>query len=118
MSTALRYLFDEHVFKSVARRLRSHGVDAVTVAEVRRRRKPDDEQLQYATAEGRVIVTYDTDYLMLGIDRQTRGEVFSGVIYCEEARYKKRPKKLFNDLIILHGVYTVDDMHNHIEFLK
>ena len=118
MSASIRFLFDEHLSKSVARRLRAVGVDAVTVAEVHRRKRPDIDQMRYAMAEGRAIVTCDTDYIDLGIQFQNTGEPFAGVVYCIHSKYKKKPKQLFNDLLILHGVLTPEDMQNHIEFLK
>lgn len=43
--------------RALVRALRSRGVDVVTSADVGRRRLPDEEQLRFATLEGRSLYT-------------------------------------------------------------
>ncbi|HLZ71772.1 MAG TPA: DUF5615 family PIN-like protein [Dehalococcoidia bacterium] len=58
----MRYLLDEHLSAASARicRLRFQ-LDAVCVEELGRKGRTDEEQLDYAAAEGRVIVTRDRE---------------------------------------------------------
>ncbi|MBI3966692.1 MAG: DUF5615 family PIN-like protein [Chloroflexi bacterium] len=58
---SLAFLLDEDLSFRVAEGLRQRGVDAVSVHEIGRanRRIPDEEQLTYATTQGRAIVTYN-----------------------------------------------------------
>src|ERR1700730_1291268 len=41
--------------------LRARGIDVLTVGEGARRRLDDDEQLEFATSQGRVLYTFNTD---------------------------------------------------------
>jgi len=64
--SGLRYYLDEDVDHgpSVARELRARGVDTVTSVEAGRAGKgfPDQDQLDYATRQGRVFVTQDAHF--------------------------------------------------------
>ena len=64
--SGLRYYLDEDVVRGpvVARELRARGIDAVTALEADRAGKEitDQEQLDYATRENRVMVTEDLHF--------------------------------------------------------
>jgi hypothetical protein len=117
VADSVRFYFDDHMPKVVANELRRQGVDVQTAHQAGRSRLPDDELLRLATADGRVVVTQDQDFTKLAADFQTRGEMFGGIVYCDLAKYIHRPGLLIQDLLILHGVYTADDMLEHIEYL-
>jgi len=57
--TQIRILTDEDVYGAVAISLRRLGIDAVSTPEVGRRGESDESQLEFALAEGRVIVTFN-----------------------------------------------------------
>jgi hypothetical protein len=61
--SGLRYYLDENVVHGpvVARELRARGVDAITALDAGRAGQEiaDQEQLEYATRDGRVMVTQD-----------------------------------------------------------
>lgn len=56
---------DEHIAKAVTEGLRRRGVDVVTVQELGSYAAEDQQHLERATQEGRVVVTQDTDFLRL-----------------------------------------------------
>jgi predicted nuclease of predicted toxin-antitoxin system len=89
----LRYLTDEDITDVVAIGLRSRGVDAISVHEIGRSNQgiPDDEQLLYATEQGRVIVTYNRDDFQI-IDARWREEErqHAGILWCMEAIILRR----------------------------
>lgn len=64
--SGLRYFLDEDVIRGpvVARELRARGVDATTALEMGRAGQgiPDQQQLDYATRQGRVMVTEDLHF--------------------------------------------------------
>lgn len=64
---ALRYYLDEHLPPVVAEQLRARGVDALAAAEVAgaARAISDEEQLAFAAASGRTLVTSDRDFVAL-----------------------------------------------------
>jgi hypothetical protein len=113
----VRFYFDQHMRKAVAAALRRRGVDVSTAHEAGRCGLSDEDQLRFATAEGRVVVTHDTDYLTLAADLAARGETFAGVAFCDAQKFAPNPGRLVRELLTLHGVYTADDMLNHVEYL-
>lgn len=61
----LKFYFDTHIAKAVAVQLRLKGVDVVRCEEIGMAEASDDEHLNYATAEGRVMVSLDSDFVSL-----------------------------------------------------
>ena len=117
MSDPVRYFFDNHLPNVVARELRRRGVDVQTAHAAGRRRTADPDILRQATVDGRAVVTEDRDYIALAADFQARGEPFAGVVFCDHLTYVNRPGLLLQALLILHGVYTADDMRDRLEYL-
>src|SRR5579872_549594 len=64
-SNRVRYFLDEHIDPGVIPYLRSHGIDVLTAVEAGRanQRISDADQLTYATAQGRVLVSRDKHFL-------------------------------------------------------
>ena len=83
----------------------------VTAQEVGRGGVPDPDQLAHTTAEGRVMVTFDTDYLAL----HRSGVQQAGIAWCPATKYGVGP--LVQMLVLLHGVMDQDAMRNHVEYL-
>lgn len=61
MDDAIRFYFDEHIATLVTIGLRQRGVDVLTADEAGRSGIPDPDQLAFAAAEERVMVTFDAD---------------------------------------------------------
>lgn len=106
----IRYYLDEHLPKAVAQGLRRRGVDIKTCAEAQMLGASDIEQLAFAKAEGRVIATYDNDFLVL----HTQGVTHSGIAFFTQP---KSIGELIRELLLLYEVLDDSDMLNHIEFL-
>lgn len=64
---ALRYFLDKNLPPVIAERLRVRGVDAVAAVEEGRagRDITDEDQLAFAAASGRTLVTSDRDFVRL-----------------------------------------------------
>jgi hypothetical protein len=107
----VRYFLDEHIDPAVATGLRRVGIDILTVNEAGRRGFDDDEQLDFATRQGRVVVSHDSDYLAL----HSAGVSHAGIAWCPALKHPIG--RLIAALEILHGVYAADDMLNHVEYL-
>ena len=71
---------DEHVAKSVTEGLRRRGVDVVTVQELGLQAAEDQQHLQRAAQEDRVVVTQDTDFLRL----HAAGVSHGGIVYAPQ----------------------------------
>jgi predicted nuclease of predicted toxin-antitoxin system len=58
----IRLYAGENVDDRIARGLRLHRIDIVTLVEAGMLGKPDPEQLSHATSDGRVLLTSDQDF--------------------------------------------------------
>jgi len=95
----------------VVQGLRQHGVDVLTAHEAGRCGLPDTDQLAFATAQERVMVTFDTDYLVL----HNSGTPHAGIAWCPATKDRIGP--LIQMLMLLHGVSDRDAMKNRVEYL-
>ena len=113
----IAFRFDEHLSHAVVKGVRRAGIVVKTAHELGRCGLPDETQLRLASADNLVMVTHDTDYLDWAADFHIRGEFFAGVAFGLAQKYKSRPGLLIRELITLAGVYSAEDMHNHVEYL-
>jgi predicted nuclease of predicted toxin-antitoxin system len=96
---ALRLLLDEDVPPQVAECLRRRGVDALSVYDVGRagRRVPDDQQLAFATGDGRVLVTYNrADFQSLDARWRLEGRAHAGILWGSE---RSNPRRAVGELV-------------------
>lgn len=111
MADPIRYFFDQHVPSAIADGLRLRGIDVLTAQEAGRCGFSDSDQLQFALASGRVIFTYDTDYLVLA----AAGTTHAGIAWCAATKYSIG--QLVQLLELIHGVLERSDMVNRVEYL-
>lgn len=111
MADPVRLDLDQNVLGGTAPGLRALGIDAVSAQEAGRCGLPDPDQLAFATADGRVLVTFDQDYLAL----HAGGTSHAGIAWCHPTRYKVG--QLIHALEILHGVLTAAEMIDNLEYL-
>lgn len=91
--------------------LRARGVDVLTAQDAGRCGLPDPDQLAFATAEERVVMTFDADYLAL----HNSGAQHAGIAWCTLRKYSVG--ELIQLLMLMHGVFDRDAMRNHLEYL-
>ncbi len=111
MAEPVRYFFDQHIHAAVAHGLQNQGLDVLTAQDAGRCGLDDPDQLQFATAEGRVLVTHDTDFLVLAAS----GVQHAGIAWCHAKKYSIG--ELIQMLVLLHNVYDADGMKNCVEYL-
>jgi predicted nuclease of predicted toxin-antitoxin system len=75
--------FDEDMSVTLAARLRKAGWDVLTTRQAGHRGEPDEQQLQHATAEGRVLVTRNIQHFT-DLHRRAleEGRHHHGIIIC------------------------------------
>jgi hypothetical protein len=72
----------------------------------------DTDQLAFATAAERVLVSFDPDFLVL----HQSGLAHAGIAWCPEQKHSIG--QLIQALLLLHGVLDRDSMRNHhVEYL-
>lgn len=111
MADPVRFYLDQNVTGGTAPGLRALGIDAVSAQEAGRCGLPDPDQLAFATAEGRVLITFDQDFLTL----HAGGTPHAGIAWCHPTKYTVG--QLIRELEILHGVLTAAEMMNNLEYL-
>ncbi|MCI0637704.1 MAG: DUF5615 family PIN-like protein [Gemmataceae bacterium] len=102
---------DQHIPASVSQGLRRHAIDVLTCQEAGRCGLTDADQLAFAKAEQRVLVTFDTDFLAL----HQSGVQHEGIAWSPEQKHGVG--QLIQALLLVHGVLDRADMQNHVEFL-
>ena len=107
----MKFYLDEHIPKSVVEGLRRRGVDVFTVHEAGRSGDSDEKQLAFATREGRVLVTFDDDFLRL----DATGVPHAGIIFSQTGR--QTVGELIESLMLIANVIEPNEMKNHIEFI-
>lgn len=111
MAEPIRYFFDQHIPSAVTSGLRLHAIDVLTTQEAGRCGLRDTDQLAFASAEGRVLVSFDSDFPAL----HQAGVPHEGIAWCPATKYGIG--QLIQMLLLLHGVMDRDAMRNHLEYL-
>jgi uncharacterized protein with PIN domain len=106
----IKFYADEHVPKVVVRGLRQRGVDVLTVSEADMLSASDEEHLQRALAESRIIFTQDSDFLRL----HATGMVHPGIVY---APGQASIGEMIRGLMLIYQVLDEEDMRSHVEYL-
>ncbi len=102
---------------SLVRALRARGVDVLTALEAGKVGCSDEEQLAYATKEGRVLFSFNIrDYYRLHQAFLERGESHAGIILARQQRYSIG--ELTRRLLRLIATKSAEEMRNHVEFLS
>ena len=111
MSESLQFYMDKHFPAPASQGLRSHGINVLTVQDAGRSGTIDKNQLDFSLAEDRVLVTFDTDFLVL----HRTGVTHAGIAWCPERKYSIG--QLIQAVLLLHGVLDRDAMRGHVEYL-
>jgi hypothetical protein len=111
MGKTIRFHLDEHASKALANALRQCGIDVTRTPEVGLLHATDAEQLAYASANARTIVTHDPDFLTLN----ALGVEHAGIAYCPATKYRLRD--LILALVTVWEVYDSAELRNQVEYL-
>ncbi|MBI4670977.1 MAG: DUF5615 family PIN-like protein [Chloroflexi bacterium] len=107
---AIRFYMDVHVKSAVARGLRQRGVDVLTAQEANLRLAEDEEHIEFALGEKRVIFTNDADFLRL----HAKGIHHAGIVYCPQT---DSIGEMIQGLMLVYELLDELQMENHVEFI-
>jgi uncharacterized protein with PIN domain len=113
MATPIKFHLDQHVANAVAHGLRQLGIDVTTTHEAGLQDADDPDQIAYALATGRVIVTHDVGFLK----RHAAGEQHTGIGYSPQTKYRRNPGGLIRAAHDLFIRKSADEMVGHVEYL-
>ncbi len=107
----VKYHLHEHIDHAIAAGLRLRGVDVTTTVEQGLDGASDTDQLAFARAQGRVLVTCDSDFIALS----KNGASHAGIVFWTARR--RRMGQVVLDLVHLRRVVAAEEMVDHVEFL-
>jgi len=110
-----RFFLDEDIYRAIARSLRRSGFDAVSTPEAGRLGESDESQLQWATDEQRLLVTFNVAHFA---ELHTRwieqGRRHAGIVVSHQRPVGDLLRRLLN----LGAQLDQDAMQNRLEFLS
>jgi len=111
------YLDEDAMDGDLVRALRARGVDVEPANEVGMIEREDEEHLRYATAQGRVIFSFNIgDFCRLHGQLLASQEPHAGIVVSRQQRYGIGEQ--MRRLLKLIASKTADEMRNQLEFLS
>jgi predicted nuclease of predicted toxin-antitoxin system len=111
MKNRIRFHLDENVSQAIANGLRRRGIDVTTSPEENLIGKSDQEQLNFAVSQKRVIFTQDTDFLKL----HHEGVSHYGIAYCQQK--STSIGEIVQGLMLIWQVLELEEIIDHLEYL-
>ena len=102
---------DENIDHAVARALRQRGIDVTTTTDVELIGADDLRQLEYALAEGRVLFTQDSDFLLI----HQQGSPHAGIVFASSG--SRGVGEIVRFLCLLNDCVDSQEMVGNIEFV-
>ena len=97
--------------------LRARGVDVITALDAETIGWSDQEQLEYATEQGRVLCSFNIAHFnRLHTEYMMQGKTHAGIILVQQQRYSLGEQ--MRRLLILIAAKPAETMENYIEFLS
>ena len=110
----IKLLLDEDVHASLGQALCKRGYDAVHVQEIQRKGYSDLEQLEFAVAQGRCLVTFNVrDFVLLHnefvVNDQEHAEILVGA--------QMPIGEVIRRILIVLNTISVEQIRNQLKFL-
>ena len=117
MDKILLYIDEDAMDQDFVAALTARNIDSLTVADVGMLHKSDEEQLDWATANSRVIFSFNTrDFYRLHTLRLEQGSSHSGIILAPQQRYSIG--ELMRGVLDLTSTLSAKAMISRVEFLS
>lgn len=109
------YLDEDTISRSLIRGLRVRGVDLLTAKEAGQIGASDEEQLKFATSQGRAIFTFNTrDFVILHTKYLINQQSHTGVIVSDQVYVGLIVRRLLK----LLDAKSANEMHSWLEYLS
>lgn len=109
-----RFYLDEDVQTFLAEALRARGVDALHTYEASQGGRADDEQLAFAAAEGRCLVTYNRgDFVRLVRQFAAAGSPHAGVVVA----VRRAPGDVLRALVAVAAAHTDETLRDQLLYV-
>jgi hypothetical protein len=115
--TVRLYLDEDAMDKDLIRALRARGVDVEAANEVGMVEREDHEHLEYATAQGRILHSFNIGHFCrLHAEFLASQKSHAGIVLCRQQHYSVGEQ--MRRLLKLIASKTAEDMRNQLEFLS
>lgn len=117
----VRLYLDRHIMTRLAVDLQGRGFDVLRTEDAGKDTASDEEQLAFASAEGRAILTYNIrDFAPLHEQWQTDGRSHAGIIVSQQHGRRDYGVLLSRMLTLLNQLTTEEMVNNlvHLERFK
>ena len=111
----MNFYADENIESAIIDGLRRRGITIQSVQEAGKSGLPDETQLQYAKSIGAILITRDTDFLILCEQWKQQGISFPGLLFIPSKRISIGD--CIREIELLGCMLNSENMLNHIEFL-
>jgi len=114
----VRLYFDEDTFRhALVHALRQREIDVLTPLEASMEQRMDDEQLEFAALEHRVLYTFNTgDFCRLHSEWIAAQKPHAGIIVAQQQQYSVGEQ--MRRLLKLIATVSAEEMQNRLEFLS
>lgn len=121
---ALKFYTDKHIARAVADQLRAKGVDVIRCEEVGMAEAADEAHLEFATGEGRILISQDADFAALHIQWQQTGRKHAGIMRLApklqgeaQISFAVRELLFYHEAEIVGAVDVATEIENQIIYL-
>lgn len=116
MSLIRLYMDEDTVRKALVQAMRNAGVDVLTTSDAKNSGRIDEEQLIWATAQGRVIYTFNgRDFCRLHSSFMALSRNHGGIIVAPRQDYSVGVQ--LRGILRLMAAKSAEEMINQLEFL-
>jgi hypothetical protein len=113
----IRLYLDEDTMDDLVDALRSRSIDVLTVGEAQRKKYSDEQQLRFATEQGRAIYSFNRKhYMVLHTRFLAQGISHAGIIL--EIHNRWSVGEQMRRLVKLVDTLSAEEMVNRVEFLS
>jgi hypothetical protein len=111
------YFDEDSMSRALVAALRARGVDVLTALEANRIERPDEEHLEYAASQGRVLCSYNVaDFCRLHTIYLQTSRTHAGLILVRQQQYSIGEQ--MRRLLRLMATRSPEAMRNRVEFLS
>jgi predicted nuclease of predicted toxin-antitoxin system len=113
MPRTIRFHLDENCDLTIAEGLRRRAIDVTTTQGAGLMKASDENQLDNARRENRVVFVFsqDADFLRM----HAAGVAHAGIVYCHQQ--SRSVGEIIRGLVVIWEVLDPEDMRGRIEFL-
>jgi uncharacterized protein with PIN domain len=108
---SVRFHLDEHLSPAIAEGLRVHGMDVTTTEDAHLSAASDEEHVEFALNEDRVIATHDQDFLRI----DASGVLHAGIVFA--AANKLSIGEWVHSLLLIDACCIQDELRGKVEYL-